>query len=475
MAVTTEESERIEMSRRERDRLKVLDGVLRGERSQKEAARLLRLTPRQVRRLVRRLQESGDQGLLHRLRGQPSNRRLAPELRQQVLAEYRRSYQGFGPTLASEKLAQAGLRVSHDTLRRWLVAEGLWQGSRQRDRHRQRRPRRECFGELVQMDTSVHDWLEGRGESMVLIAMIDNATGRVEAGFYPGETVESHFDLLGRWLKKYGRPLALYTDRDSIFEAQSKGRRDYSGQTQFGRALAELGIERITAYSPQAKGRVERFFGTAQDRFVKELRLAGVTTRAQANALLRRQLQPHFNRRFTVAAARSRNAHRDLGPEHCLPALLSVQAVRVVDNDYTLRWQNRCFQIDPPAWPGLRRGKVVVEQRLDGSLHLRFGERYLRFHEIPCRGAAARASLGGSAPQTPRSLPHSRPTPAEGSKGKARVEGSTRASGVQPTARRSSRTPAEPYPPDGADEAKRKGPHRPAEKYPWRTFQKRPK
>jgi hypothetical protein len=318
------------------------------------------------------------------------------------------------------------------------------------------------------MDTSLHDWLEGRGESMVLIAMIDDATSRVEAGFYPGETLESHFDLLGRWLRKHGRPLALYTDRDSIFEPQARGRRDYSGQTQFGRALAELALERITAYSPQAKGRVERFFGTAQDRWVKEMRLAGVTTRAQANALLRRQLLPAFNRRFTVAAARRRNAHRDLGPEHCLPAILSIQVQRVVDNDYTVRWHNRCFQIHAPALPGLRRGKVVLEQRLDGKLAMRFGEHYLRFHEIPnaAKTAARDADLGGSAPQTPRSLPLSRPTP-EG-ENKDRADEATRSSGVQPTARRSGRTPAEPYPPAGEDKATTPGPYRPPANHPWR-------
>ena len=181
--------------------------------------------------------------------------------------------------------------------------------------------------------------------------------GRVAAGFYAGETVEAHFDLLGRWLRKHGRPLALYTDRDSIFEASSKGQADRAGETQFGRALAELAIERITAYSPQAKGRVERFFGTAQDRWVKELRLLGATTRAQANALLRQKLVPEFNRRFSVAAARRRDAHRDLGAEHCLPRILCLQHRRRVDNDYTVRFRNRCFQLHRPAWPGLRRVK----------------------------------------------------------------------------------------------------------------------
>src|SRR5262249_33505458 len=251
------------MNRRERDRLKVLYGVIQGERGQKEAARLLRLCVRQVRRLRRRIEASGDQGLIHRLRGRPSNRRLHGELRQKVLAEYQRCYADFGPTLASEKLAEQGLVVLPDTLRRWLLAAGLWQRQRKRDQHRQRRARRECFGELVQMDTSIHDWLEGRGsEALVLIAMIDDATSRMHAGFYPGETLPAHLDLLGQWLRKNGRPLALYTDRDSIFEPQSKGRRDPDPQalTQFGRALAELDIEWIPAYSPQAKGRVERFF-----------------------------------------------------------------------------------------------------------------------------------------------------------------------------------------------------------------------
>lgn len=475
MSIADQESEWLEMSQRDRDRLKVLHGVIRKERLQKEAARLLRLSVRQVRRLVRRLKESGDRGLIHRLRGRAGNRRLPAELRQKVLAEYQRCYQGFGPTLASEKLAEQGLQVSPDTLRRWLLAAGLWEGKRKRDQHRQRRPRRECFGELVQMDTSIHDWLEGRGETMALIAMIDDATSRVYAGFYPGETLQGHFDLLGRWLRKHGRPLALYTDRDSIFEATSKGQPDYSGQTQFGRALEELGIERTTAYSPQAKGRVERFFGTAQDRWVKELRLKEVTTRAQANALLRSKLLPEFNRRFTVGPARRRNAHRDLGPRHHLAAILSAQVQRRVANDYTVRFYNRCFQLLPPALPGLRRGRVIIEQRLDDVIAIRFGEHYLRFREIPlvAKDFARAARLGGSAPQTPRSLTLLRPTP--GAQNKDRAADTARSSGVQPTARRSGRTPAEPYPPDGARADSPKPKKSPAKEHPWRQPFKRPK
>jgi hypothetical protein len=199
---------------------------------------------------------------------------------------------------------------------------------------------------------------------------------------------------LGRWLHRYGRPVALYTDRDSIFEYQDKGRGDPSGLTQFGRALQELEIELILARSPQAKGRVERFFETAQDRWVKELRLAQVTTRAQANELLERRLMPEFNRRFAVAPAQAVDAHRPLGPGHRLAAILSVQCERVVANDYTVRFQNRLYQVGKPVYPGLRGGRVVIELRLDGTMALRFGSRYLKYAEV-----AAGCRPGGSTPR----------------------------------------------------------------------------
>jgi hypothetical protein len=454
------------LSQRELDILKVLTPVLQGQRSQVEAARLLDITPRQVRRLLRKIRDGGDAALRHGLRGRPSNRQLRDGLRRRVLGLYRVHFHDFGPTLAREKLAERGLHVGLETLRRWLVAEGLWQPRQRRDTHRRRRPRRECFGELVQMDTSIHDWTEGRGEPMVLVNMIDDATSRVLSGFYEGETVEAHFDLLGQWLRRYGRPVALYTDRDSIFEYQSKGRGDPDGLTQFGRALRELDIGLILARSPQAKGRVERFFATAQDRWVKEMRLAGVTTRAQANALARGRLIPEFNRRFTVTPASANDAHRPLGRGHNLAAILSVQHQRVVANDYTVRFENRLYQVDKPVYPGLRQGRVVIELRLDGTMAIRFGGKYLRCHEIVARGE----SLGGAAPQTPRSLPPGRPTPGEVKEAAAPVEGAD-SPGVQPAGGRSGCTPAEPYPPDGAAEDSKKGPYRPAANHPWRrTF-----
>jgi hypothetical protein len=456
MTIDVQSTDRIPMSQKERDVLKIMHGVLSGERTQAEAARLLRLSTRQVRRLQRKLEAHGDQALVHGLRGQPSNHRCDAAFRQAVLAAYRRDYADFGPTLASEKLAERGLVVSPQTLRRWLLVEGLWQRRRRREPHRSRRPRRSCFGELVQMDASIHDWLEGRGAELVLISMIDDATNRVVARFYPAGTTVTHLELLGRWLRRYGRPLAVYTDRHSIFEPQDKGRAVGEGETQFGRALRELGIELIRAHSPQAKGRIERSFGTAQDRWVKELRLAGATTEAEANAVLERLLPVH-NRRFGKAARQPQDAHRPLGSGHNLAAILSVQEERTVANDYTIRFHNCFYQLLPPVYPGERGGKVVLEERLDGILAIRFGGHYLKYREVAREFTALAADASGGVEEDP--------APTEGA-------GPT---GVQPTGGRSGRTPAEPYPPDGEAKNTAKKRKRPAEDHPWRKPFKRQK
>jgi len=456
---------RASLSGRELDIFQVLAPVLDGKRTQAEAARLLDMTPRHVRRLLDKIRSDGPAALTHGLTGRPSNRTADADLRRRVLKEYRSQFHDFGPTMASEKLAELDLHVGIETLRGWLIEAGLWQPGQRRAQHRKKRPRRECFGELVQMDTSIHDWTEGRGEPMVLVNMIDDATSRILSGFYQGETVEAHFDLLGQWLRRYGRPVALYTDRDSIFAYQSKGRGDPDGLTQFGRALQELGIGLILARSPQAKGRVERFFETAQDRWVKEMRLAGVCTRVQANTLARERLIPEFNRRFTVTPASSNDAHRLLGREHNLAAILSVQHERVVTNDYTVRFEKRIYQVGQPAYPGLRKGRVIIELRLDGTMAIRFGDKYLKYHEV--EGGTKGPALGGSAPQTPRSLPHGRPTPA-GRKEAAAPGEKADSPGVQPAGGRSGCTPAEPCPPDGGAEDTKKGPRRPAANHPWR-------
>lgn len=452
--------DRIAMSQHERDILKIMQPVLTGQRTQAEAAYLLDLSVRQVRRIQRRLEADGDAAVVHGLRGRPSNHQPDLRLKRRALRLCRKKYHDFGPTLASEKLHERhGLTVCPQTLRRWMAEDGLWQRKRRRPTHRSRRPRRACFGELVQFDASIHDWLEGRGEEIVLISLIDDATSTVLARFYPAGTVETHMDLLGRWLRTYGRPLALYTDRHSIFEAQNKGRAVSDGVTQFGRALSELGVELIRAHSPQAKGRVERSFGTAQDRWVKELRLAKATTLDQANETLARIL-PEHNRRFARAARESGDAHRELGPGHDLDAILSIQSERTVSNDYVVRFGNRFYQLKRPALSGLRGGKVVVEERLDGSLHIRFKGRYVRYDEI-----TRAVSPGGSAPKPPEFAAWTADASGEG-QDSAPGEGGR--AGVQPAGGRSGCTPAEPYPPDGEakDSARAKG--RPAQDHPWR-------
>jgi len=457
------DGDRIEMSQRERDRLKVMAVVLEGRRLQKEAARLLKLSVRQVRRLQRRLEAHEDAGLVHRLRGRPSNHRRDEQTRTQAIAIYRRELPDFGLTLASEKLAELGLHVPVTTLREWLLAEGLWQPRRRRERHRRRRERRACLGELVQADGSHHDWLEGRGERMVLVAMIDDATSWVLARFYAAETTEAYMDLLGRYLRRHGRMLALYVDRDSIFRAE--GRRTDDPRpvlTQFARALEELQIELILAYSPQAKGRVERLFQTAQDRLVKELRLAGASTMDQANEVLETKFLPWFNRWCKVAPVSPNDAHRPLHSSMNLASILSIQEQRHVANDYTIRFENTIYQLLPPPLPGLRGGRVTIERRLDGTTYIRLRKSILRYETL---GPADRPL--GALPPDPRSSPHPG-IPAGPAKTKGRVASTTRPPAVHPTTGRSGRTPAEPYPPNGQLTLHSKPPHRPSPNHPWR-------
>jgi hypothetical protein len=453
-------TDRIEMNQRERDVLTVLKTVLTGDCSQTEAAVLLDMSTRQLRRILQKLRDDGDRAVVHGLRGKPSNHKTADAFKKAVLDAYAKHYPDFGPTFAAEKLqADHDLEVCPETLRRWLLDEGLWTRKRHKEPHRSRRPRRACFGELVQLDASIHDWLEGRGETLILIALIDDATSRVLARFYREGTVETHMDLFGRWLRKFGRPLAAYTDRHSIFEPQDKGRALTEGLTQFGRALSELEVELIRARSPQAKGRVERLFGTAQDRWVKELRLLGVTTAFQANEALEVVLPDH-NRRCGKEAADEYDAHRPLGPAHKLEAILSIQSQRTVSNDYVVRFANRHYQLLPPALPGLRRGKVVIEERLDGSMKIRFEGKYPAYEQI-----TAAVIPGGSAPRPPEFSALAADASAEG---EDLAPGEGDQAGVQPTDGRSGCTPAEPYPPAGeqGDSAKQKG--RPAQVHPWR-------
>ena len=458
MSIDVPREDRIEMSQRERDVLKVMNAVLLGERTQAEAARLLELSVRQVRRIQRKLEEGGDGAIVHGLRGKPSNHQPDATLKRKVLRAYRKHYHDFGPTFASEKLADDGLDVSPQTLRRWLIEAGLWKRQRRREAHRSRRPRRACFGELVQMDASIHDWLEGRGEELVLISMIDDATSVVLARFYPAGTVETHMDLLGRWLRRYGRPVGLYTDRHSIFEPQDKGRALPGAETQFGRALDELGIELTCARSPQAKGRVERSFNTAQDRWVKELRLEKVKTCVGANKVLERLLPDH-NHRFSILRARGEQRAPGFGG-WARPGGDPVDP-GCAGGGQRLHGPVR-QSVLPTAAAGVAwaaQGEVVIEERLDGSMKIRYEGKYLKYQEV-----SGTACPGGSAPRPPEF----NASTADASKEEDPAPGKRGRAGMQPTGGRSGCTPAEPCPPDGEANDSAKPQKRPAQDHPWR-------
>jgi hypothetical protein len=459
------------MSQWERDVLKVMSSVLSGKRSQQEAAVLMGRSTRQVRRILARLRAVGDSGVVHQLRGRPSNNRSEPPVRKRAMELCRGRYAGFGPTLASEKLAEDdGITISPETLRGWMLSAGLWQRKRHRDKHRQRRVRRRCFGEMVQADASAHDWLEGRGPMLTLVGMIDDATDRLLCRFHGSETTVAYMDVLGRWVRKFGRPVSWYSDRHGIFRAeQSIDGYDekQSVATQFSRASGELGMELILANSPQAKGRIERTWGTAQDRLVKELPLARARTEEEANAVLERTFQPWFNRRCTHKPASENDAHRAIDALD-LKAILSIQEERVVANDYTIRFENRVYQLLPPAWPGQRGGKVIVEKRSDGTMKVRFKGRYLGFelagNQMPPAGALP--PDGNATPCLPRSLTPE-PIPVMG-KANDPPGGPGGPITVHRSGRRSGRTPALPCPPADGSCGRSKTSWRPASTHPWR-------
>ena len=299
------ETERIALSQRERDRLKVLHEVQQKQLTQVAAAERLKVSDRQVRRMLLRLRERGDRSLVHGLRGLPSNRKLATRLEQKVLARLRQRYADFGPTLAAEHLAQEGFSVSRETLRKWMTQAALWRPRSQRVKTMHVwRERRACFGELVMQDSSPFRWLEERAPACHLIALIDDATSRMWGRFTAQDTTEENLRTLQGWLRRYGRPLAQYTDKASIFrkagpQPLAEQLRGDPMRTQFGRALHELGIEWIAAHSPQAKGRIERLFETLQDRLVKEMRLAGIDSLPEANHFLETRFIPEWEQRFT--------------------------------------------------------------------------------------------------------------------------------------------------------------------------------
>jgi len=378
------------MTQVERDRLVALKKAKKKLITQKQAAEEIGVTERQVRRLLRKLRK-GDRAVIHELRGRASNRKLSGEMEQRAMTILSDPvYRGFGPTLAGEYLRQRHqITVSKETVRQWMAKAGLWKVGRRRvvEVHEWRARRSRC-GELVQWGTSVHDWLEGRGGQTYLISMIDDATSRLFARFVGHDSSEENRRLLGAYLEQFGRPLAFYTDKAGMFQVAVKTKRQEQREgrdrpemppTQIARALRELGIVWIAAHSPQAKGRVERQFSTAQDRLVKGMRVVGVRTMKEANAYLEKEYLPWWNQTLTVAPADAADAHRPLGKESDLAAILSHVEQRQVTNDYTVRYSGKIFQIDrQDIQVGMRQAMVRVEERLDGAIAVRFQDRYVR-------------------------------------------------------------------------------------------------
>lgn len=286
----------IMLSQRELKRLHIIHKVLDEKLSQVEAGRILLLSDRQIRRTVKSVREEGDKGIRHGLRGKASSRRLPKKVKEKVIRLYRERYKGFGPTLASEKLLEIeGIKMSDETLRNWLIESGDWERVRKVREHRQWRERKHCIGEMVQMDGSHHDWFEGRGDECVLMGYIDDATGNVFAMFYEYEGTIPAMDSFKRYIEKYGIPASLYLDRHTTYKSTAKPTiedelNNREPASEFGRALKELVVEMIYAYSPQAKGRIERLFNTFQDRVIKEMRLKGIASIEDGNKFLEEYL-----------------------------------------------------------------------------------------------------------------------------------------------------------------------------------------
>ena len=378
------------MSEKERRRTSLFDEVLAGRMTLRQASGHLTLSYRQCRRSYKRFREEGDAGLLHRSRGKPSNRGYPASLRRNVLARYESRYAaaGLGPTLAAEKLAEDGFEMDHETLRRWLLAEGLWTKRRKRKQHRTRRERKQHFGELVQMDGSPHAWFGSERPRACLMNMVDDATGATLSMMDQEETTEVSMRLLWRWIERYGIPQALYTDKKSVFVTLREPTLDeqLSGETPktaFGKACAKLGIEIIAANSPQAKGRVERNHGVYQDRFVKELVLQRITTIDTANRLLGNGFTDTLNKKFALPPISDVDFHRPVPKGLKLEDIFCVEYDRVVKNDWTIRHDNQYYQIEKNSSRLPRpKDKVVVRIRLDGTRQLLFKDTPLRHRAL---------------------------------------------------------------------------------------------
>lgn len=376
----------IMVSQGELKRLHIIKKVAGGAIRQTEAATLLSLSTRQIRRILKRVQAEGDRGIIHRSRGRPSNRRFPQKLREKTIQLYRERYWDFGPTLAAEKLCELNkITVNDETLRKWLIASGDWKKSRKRRTYRQWRQRKAHCGEMLQMDGSQHDWFEGRGSRCVFMGYVDDATGRAFGRFYGYEGRIPAMDSFMRYIRQYGIPVSVYLDKHSTYKSPAKPSiedelNDREPLSEFERALKELGVEVIHAHSPQAKGRIERVFGTLQDRLVKELRLRGIQSIEEANTFLDEYL-PIYNKKFALRTNGKGDLHRRIPRGLNLHTVFCIKTERLLRNDFTVAHNNKLYQVANH----IRASHVVVHDRIDGSTVITHKGTPLTVTELPTR------------------------------------------------------------------------------------------
>jgi len=398
---------------RERERYDIIRACIDGDITNKEAGARLHLHVRQIRRLKRCVEKHQDQGVIHGNKGKASNNATGEKTVAAIKTFFKEEkHRDFGPTFAMEQLAkQKGVVLGLETLRRIMVKKGHWKEHTRRavGIHREWRERVAMYGELVQFDGSYHDWLENEGEEC-LLAAIDDATGTImRAIFDDNEGVHAVFRFWWKYIETYGLPAAIYLDKFSTYKVNHPNAVDNEGvMTQFQRAMGELGIRVICANSPEAKGRIERLFGTLQDRMVKEMRLANIKDRESANRFLKNTYLPDHNKRFIVSPRQEGDAHRKLTDElrKRLPSIFSVQSERRVNNDFTIRFKNRWLQLaaaqDTTVY---KNDNVIIEEQLDGTLRVRLKDTYLAYTTIGRHERAARPRVTALTREQPRWKP----------------------------------------------------------------------
>jgi transposase-like protein len=404
------EEDMIIMSQTESNRLYVIRQTIDKVITQDQAAEILGLTTRQVRRIAKNIRKEGDAGICHKSRGKRAHNRIGEKTKDRAVTLCRNTYKEFGPTHASEKLLTVHkIKVSDETLRGWLQKEHLPYKSRKKRPHRQWRERKPYRGEMVQMDGSYHDWFEGRGHWCVLMGYVDDATGTVYARFYEYEGTLPAMDGFKRYIRLYGLPQSVYLDRHSTYKVTAKQTieeelNDIQPMSHFEKSLAALGVTVIHAYSPQAKGRVERLFGTFQDRVVKEMRLAGVTSIAEGNTFLDVYL-PEYNKKYAKAAAQKADFHRPIVNRRTLDTIFSIKTERALRNDFTIAHNKKLYQIKS----NIRAKKVTLEERTDGTMRIIHNGQHLRYQEIVARPLRAEKSTNRLKPLTARKPSDSHP------------------------------------------------------------------